>query len=410
MLKKIIPFYLLFNLIFFQDTLKAQLISYEVIDTFSKDELKQHWKDSKVPQLMLPIKNDVVLYDMLYYTNWVDGSRIPVSGLYFAPITKKSFPVVVYNHGTRIRKGRSNKIRGENLISMLFAADGYGVIMPDYIGLGKSDKTHLYCHADSEADAGIDFLKIIEGFNSKNNLKWNKELFITGYSQGGHSTLALHRKLQNEYPDKFPVTASSPMSGPYDLAVTQAEVMYKEYSQPHYLPYLIIGANTAYNIWPDEKLYSIFQPPYDTIIPDLFDGNHTYADINSALPIIPKDMLRPEMNLEYETNPDYFFRKIMIENSVDDWKPESPVQFCFCKGDEEVKWENAVVAHDKMKAKGAEYIYLLNVGDEYNHRQCADYACVYSKFFFDSFKKGSKKGRRGPIHKRFLLSLAKAIR
>ncbi len=48
---------------------------------------------------------------------------------------------------------------------MIFATDGYGVLAPDYIGLGHGEKKHLYCHADSEAEAGIDFMNIIDGFN-----------------------------------------------------------------------------------------------------------------------------------------------------------------------------------------------------------------------------------------------------
>ena len=100
----------------------------------------------------------------------------------------------------------------------------------------------------------------------------------------------------------------------------------------------------------------------------------------------------------------------MKENSVHDWKAESPVQLCYCEADEEVKYENAIVAHAKMKDNGTKHVTLRHVGKKFSHRQCADYACIYTKFFFDSFRKGSKKGRKGPVHKRFLLSLAKMIR
>tara|TARA_B100000683_G_scaffold118576_2_gene116595 strand:- start:3763 stop:4989 length:1227 start_codon:yes stop_codon:yes gene_type:complete len=397
-------------MIFITTTTIAQVLSYEIIDTFDQKKLEGIWAKGKIPKPLLEINYDVVVYDIIYQSHWVNGEPIKASGLYFAPVTEEAFPIMVYNHGTRIRKQRSNSIRGENLISMIFATDGYGVIMPDYFGLGHGDKVHLYCHADSEADAGIDFLKIIDKFNKKHGHKRNEEIFITGYSQGGHACLALHKKLQKEYSDEFPVKASSPMSGPYDLAVTQAEVMYQEYSQPHYLPYLLIGTNAAYNIWPQERFYKIFKNPYDTIIPELFTGDYSYADINAALPSIPKNMIIDELNHQYENNPDYLFKKIMVDNSVDDWKPNAPIQFCYCEADEEVKYENSLVAYDKMKANGAKHLYLRSAGKQFGHRACADYALVYTKFFFDSFRKGSKKGRKGPLHKRILLGIAKKFR
>ena len=394
----------------FLNSLQGQIISYSVIDTFTTDSLKKIWKGYSIPKIVAPIKNDVVVYDIIYYTHWVDRKKIKASGLYFAPITNKEFPVLIYNHGTRIKPHRSNNIRGENLICTIFATDGYGVLAPDYIGLGHGEKKHLYCHADSEAEAGIDFLNIIDDFNKDKGLKRNNQIFISGYSQGGHSAMALHIKLQNEYSDKYPVTASSPMSGPYDLAHTQASVMFEEYTQPHYLPYLLIGMNAAYNIWPEKDFYNIFKYPYDSIIPTLFQGNHSYSDINEALPKVPKDMLNDKLVNEYINNPDFFFNNLMKKNSVHDWKAEAPVQLCYCEADEEVKYENAIVAHAKMKEKGTKHVKLKHVGKKFNHRQCAEYACIYTKFFFDSFRKGSKKGRKGPLHKRFLLSLAKMIR
>ena len=38
---------------------------------------------------------------------------------------------------------------------MLFSTDGYNVICPDYIGLGDGEKSHLYCHVESQANAEL---------------------------------------------------------------------------------------------------------------------------------------------------------------------------------------------------------------------------------------------------------------
>ena len=36
------------------------------------------------------------------------------------------------------------------------------------------------------------------------------------------------------------------------------------------------------------------------------------------------------------------------------------------------------------------------------------FAVMHAKMFFDSFRKGSKKGNRGPVSKRFLLGIGKS--
>jgi len=65
--------------------------------------------------------------------------------------------------------------------------------MPDYIGLGKGDKFHLYQNSESEATASIDMLLAIQELNIEFGIKTNKQLFLTGYSQGGHACMATHK-------------------------------------------------------------------------------------------------------------------------------------------------------------------------------------------------------------------------
>ena len=106
------------------------------------------------------------------------------------------FPFVIYNHGTTIRPERRLGYNGEEQIALMFSTDGYGVAMPDYVGLGHGERVHLYVHAESEANAGIDMMKAIDEMNTEFNIKRNKLLFTTGYSQGGHASFAAHKYLE----------------------------------------------------------------------------------------------------------------------------------------------------------------------------------------------------------------------
>jgi hypothetical protein len=388
---------------------QAQLLSFTKVDSFSVDRLKERWKRMGIPRIIMPVKNGVDAYDITYKTTYGDGSEVVASGIYFVPINaKKPAPLLIYNHGTTIRPERRLGFNGEDQICLLFATDGYAVCEPDYVGLGNGERRHLYIHANSEADAGIDMMKAVVELDSILGLKRSPMIFISGYSQGGHAAMAVHRKLQEEYSNEYTVTASSPMSGPYDLDGVQAEVMFRPYSQPHYLPYLLLGYNEVYKIFKKEKFYDqVFVAPYNEIVRGVFNGKHSVGNINDTLPLIPKDMLSDSLVDLFVNDPEFRFKKLLEENSMDNWKPERPMQLCYCDGDEEVSHLNAIVAHKRMKELGAENVKLKRVGKKFTHRACADWAVAYTKFYFDSFRKGSKKGRKGPLLKRWAVSIVK---
>jgi len=394
-------------------SLNAQLISYEKVGSYTKEELGKRWKDNSIPKLILPIKNSVEVYDISYFTSYGDGSKVMASGLYFYPVNTKeeSHPLMIYNHGTNIIKERELGFNGEEQIAFIFCADGYAVAMPDYVGLGRGERLHLYVHANSEADAAIDFMKAIDELDDRLALqKRNEQLFISGYSQGGHACLATHKKLQEHYP-QISVTASSPMSGPYDLSGVQAQVMFSEYSQPHYLPYLLMGYNEVYGLFEKESFYDVvFKDPYNEIVPKLFDFKHSKHDVNAELPIIPENMISDSLVHLFKCAYEFNFRDALEENNVYDWTPESPVQLCYCGDDEVVLAENSLLAEKTMTANGAEHVRLKHVGKKFSHHDCADLAVVYTKFFFDSFRAGSEYGTKGPLMKRMTVGVAKWFR
>lgn len=76
---------------------------------------------------------------------------------------------------------------------MGFTVDGYVVAFTDYIGLRHGEKFHLYQHAVTEAMASVDFIKAIQQLLSNLKIETNCQLFLTGYSQGGHASIATHK-------------------------------------------------------------------------------------------------------------------------------------------------------------------------------------------------------------------------
>jgi len=385
-----------------------ELVSYTKISSLSKKELKESWKENGMPTIILNINNEFDLYELIYTTKWHDGTRIKASGLYFAPKNQKEeIPQLIYHHGTKIKIERTNEIYRETAICAGFAADGYAVIMPDYIGLGKGEKNHLYQHSDSESDAAIDMYFAVQKLNNRIALKTNKQLYLTGYSQGGHACLATHKKLQEDFPE-IAITASSPMSGAYHMSGSQSDVMFAPYKDPAYLPYLLMTYNEIYKIT-GSSYSDLFVAPYDSLIPIIYQGHLDLFEINDYLPEIPVDMVQPYLVEQYLHNPNFKFRLALEENNIIDWKTDTPTQFCYCTKDKRVLKENSFIAYETMLKNGSPNLTLRKSSNKVGHIECAGYAFVYTKLWFNTFKNGSVKGRKGNVFKRFALSIKKAL-
>lgn len=361
-----------------------------------------------VPRRLAPVRYDVDVYEVDYQTSWWNGERILASGLVLLPhAPTEALPLLAYNHGTRLQRERAWKMGGEETICALFAADGYAVCIPDYVGLGRGERAHLYHHALTEALCTVDLLRVLQELNQELGNAESGQLFLTGYSQGGHAAMATHRYLQSHPEAGFKVTASAPMSGAYDLAGVQGEVMLKPYAYPGYLPYLLFSFQAAYHILPDSAAY--FKPPYDSLILPFFDGNHKLKELNSVMPHVPAEVLADHFMKGFRDDSLHPLRQALKENSLIHWTPEAPMLLCFCKADEQVSYRNALVARDTMEALGSTVVQVRHAARRLRHGPCAIYASMYARMWFDSFRQGSTSGEPGPAWNRLLIGLSKLL-
>jgi pimeloyl-ACP methyl ester carboxylesterase len=133
-------------------------------------------------------------------------------------------PIVLYAHSTTPDKNYNiaditNPANTEGaLVAAMFAAQGFIVVAPNYAGYDASSlHYHPFLNAAQQSSDMIDALAA-----SRTALPHtfaaattdNGQLFVTGYSQGGHVAMATHRALQQAGQK---VTAAAPMSGPYAL-------------------------------------------------------------------------------------------------------------------------------------------------------------------------------------------------
>ena len=170
------------------------------------------------------------------------------------------------------------------------------------------------------------------------------------------------------------------------------------------MPYLLYGYQQIYKIFPsDEEFVKIFKPEYRHVLDKILAKGNSVGEVNDMLPKQPFDMIEPYFYDKYKNDTSFIFTKVLKENNTYKWVPEAPVQFCYCVGDDEVYYKNSIVAMEWMKANGAKKIVDRQVSGVFKHRQCADYAVMYTKFFFDSFRNGFKNGRKGNFIKNTLV-------
>ncbi len=378
--------------LFLSQNLRAELIDYELVDTYTIEDLESVLNDFAtgfpIPPGLFNFNYDVDVYKIRYSTwNATLTEKVQASGALAVPQGSTCpLPMVVYQHGTAFNpNGVPSQLSDEVFIGNVMGSDGYIVLMPDYLGLGESVGMHPYVHSKTEATAAIDMMVAAEELQETLSYEFNDQVFICGYSQGGHAAMALFYELETYYADEYHVAGAAPMSGPYDISVTQESVMWEDYSSPGYLPYVILGYQEAY---PElfASIGDVFKEEYDLFNDCCLSSSEFHSILSSFnLPSTPIDMLLPEVVAEYENDPNHPLKIALADNDLYDWTPQAPVLLLGCEGDEQVKFENATVCYDKFVENGVENVEVVNFGN-FSHGDCVPFCLIAGKNFFDEYR------------------------
>jgi hypothetical protein len=372
------------------------------LGTFTPDDIEELLPGEIDPFLgnILVLDYTVEQYQVLYETIDPQGQPTQASGVMSIPINSScNLALASYEHGTMSKRSDapSMGLNGEGVIPLTMASEGYIGLAPDYLGLGLDNtRLHPYMHAASEASASIDLIRAAKSYCAANDIPLNGQLFIMGYSQGGHAAMATHREIQLYHSDEMVVTASSPMAGPHDVSGVQAGVLISDqpYPAPAYAPYVLMSYRSVY---PDLAAFSfedIFIDELEDIIPNLLDGNHGLGEIEAMLPTsVPRDMFEPALFADFESDPNHPLWLALRDNDLLDWVPTSPIRMIHCGADMHVPVGNSEVALETFVAQGAdpELIEFINPNDAWDHGACAAIAIVSGKSYFDSYLLGCEE-------------------
>ena len=286
----------------------------------------------EIAQIIPDVQSGVNVYSITYNTTF-KGQNVIASGLVAVPTVSGTYPVLTYQNGTNTLHSEAPSVNPLEVLYQLIeyvASTGYVVVMTDYLGFGASDQmAHPYLHKESTVQTIIDMLYALGEFDEDvaKGISVSNEYFLLGYSQGGWATLALLEELDKNYKQEFSVKAASCGAGPYDLNYFNTAVLsLTEYPMPVFLGY-ISNAYAEYDLF-SNPLTDIYNEPYASRIPGLYDGMHSSDQINAQLIESIAGLFKADYISGYSTSPVYQgVRDALTANSIAGWNTSVPLLF-----------------------------------------------------------------------------------
>jgi hypothetical protein len=96
-------------------------------------------------------------------------------------------------------------------------------------------------------------------------------------------------------------------------------------------------------------------------------------------------MLQADFFEAFQNDPNHPLRLVLADNDVYDWAPTAPTTMYYCTEDEQVDYNNSLVALETMLANGAQNVEALN-GGPFDHGGCAPLAFLGGYFFFEEYR------------------------
>jgi acetyl esterase/lipase len=287
------------------------------------------------------------------------------TGMVSVPRKAGPMDTVVYLHGTSV--SFYDAVSNPNIFGLfspdgesfdgppsnsVFAGAGFIYIAPDYLGLGDSPiPRHRYFHAETEASSAVDLLAASRRLLATLDVKQTGELFTFGFSQGGHSALALHRELQDA---RVRVTGTATVGGVFDVEQFFLASLSNETTAtvPLYVSYILLAYDDVYDIF--ERTSDVFRHPYASTVSGLFDMQNFFDDVLAALAPNPRALLKPSYYARVTSNRHDPLRVRLRQNAVDQWQPRAPVRVYHSPQDEEVPYAGALASVDRLRSRGAD--------------------------------------------------------
>ncbi|WP_326763775.1 hypothetical protein OG978_03720 [Streptomyces sp. NBC_01591] len=331
------------------------------------------------------VRYGVTAYQVVYRTTNSAGDPTIASQLIVLPKTAgRRLSTVSWLHGTiayRKDVASEDPASGDRLAAYLFASTGRAVSAPDYVGLGAGEGFHPYGDPRATVAAAVDALRAARTFAHRDGRELERTVQVSGFSQGGPAAMLVGRALQKEGADRyFRLGALAPVAGPFHLSAFEADAADDKIDKSGlYLAYFATAWNKTYGLYgsPSEA----FRAPYDQIVEELFDGDHTTEQIAGALSPASKDLFTEDFLDKIRTPSGVLKRRLHALDTTCDWKPNVPVSLFHARGDKDVDDSHSEYCAQQLTDNGADH-RLTDVGD-YDHNNSVRRALPRIVRFFD---------------------------
>lgn len=362
---------------------RGELLGIELKKTFTIEQVQSAYHQFSAPQKAI---YGVKYYSIIYRTVDVHSKPVVASGAIYLPMTKcTSLPMVAVQHGTifKTEEAPSNAI-GSPLV---YAGQGYLTVAADYLGYGASEQLfHPYHHAQSLGSAVTDMMRAARQMAAKMKLPLNRQIYLTGYSEGGYATLAVQKYIETDHKlrDEFDLAAVAPVSGPYDLAPMAQKMVEKDHAvYPAYLPFVLLAYDEIYNF--NRPMTDYFNEPYASQIKSWYNKQLSGYQINQKLPKKISKLFKPELLKRFKAGKEPQIIAALKENTLTgSFSPQAPLKFYHCENDETVPVENSYHAKDSFHNSPARPELVTMPG---NHFFCPVYFSPLDWFNSKSHRK-----------------------
>jgi pimeloyl-ACP methyl ester carboxylesterase len=350
---------------------RGEVISSDVTSRYSVPVLKNLLALSGLDEADIPgtLTYSTKIYKIIYQSVDANGNKIELSGALIIPDTALSFPFLTICHGTETKRTAVASIlpinSGEGFLALVTGSLGFVTAVPDYPGLGVSTTIHPYVHAKSLALSIIDFMRAAKKYCTENGIQLDTKEFLAGYSEGGYAAMAAQKEIEESYSDEIHLTAVSPMAGPYNLIGTAEELISRStYHVPMYLAFIVTAYDDIYG-W--NKLNTFFTDNYAEKMHFLFDGTHSYTEINDQLPTQINLLFRQDFLDDFNAGTESLLHPELAENTLLNWVPRTPMRMYHGDSDTTVFYQNSVDALNAFRENGAAYVELITIEGGTHH-------------------------------------------
>jgi pimeloyl-ACP methyl ester carboxylesterase len=293
---------------------------------------------------------DVKVVALNYKTPGAKGEDSNASAVMLVPTGNATCTaasaLIAYAKGTDVQRPRTlaNPADPETfLLAAMYAAQGYTVVATDYLGFAKSTYSyHPYLHADSEASSVIDSIRAARKAAATVGANLSGKVMLTGYSQGGHSSMAAHRAAERDNAAEINVVAGAHLAGPYNLSgslkLPNAIAGYQ-----FFVPFFVTSWQKIYgDIYADVN--TVFRAPYAAYIEYLLPNpTLTYTTLvttnalpgaNGETPAQARDLLvQAAYVTDIQTNANNALFLTAKKNDLLGWSPKARTLLCGAAGD-----------------------------------------------------------------------------